>query len=218
MPKHPADNTADQTDSKTAVGDTGSDHGADQPPMPRDGTPPPSADPLVLQILSELFSQQSHLQQHLTELHRTVVHEGQSWRDGAALLRSELQKFQTGGPQRAMSSLYHKIFREFIGHLNHLDELVTAGGNGTRSAAEQAWIDSIRLLRDQFESLLGEWGVRPIAIEVGVDQFDPEIHEAVTVIEPEVLPDGPENVVVKIRRRGWKIQDSILQFPQVLAR
>ncbi len=218
MPKHHADNTADQTDSKLASEDAGAAREADQPAGQGDGTPPPPADPLVLQILSELFSQQSHLQQHLTELHRRVVQEGQNWREGVALLRSELQKFQTGGPQRAMSTLYHKIFREFIGHLNHLDELVTAGGNETRSAAEQAWIDSIRLLRDQFESLLGEWGVRPMAIEVGVDQFDPEIHEAVTVIEPEELPEGPENVVVKIRRRGWKIHDSILQFPQVLAR
>ena len=178
----------------------------------------PPSDPLVLQILSELFNQQAQLQQHLNVLHHTVEQQGHGWQEGTALLRSELQKFQTGGPQRALAALYHKIFRDFIGHLNHLDALVASGREGARGTAEEAWITAIQLTRDQFESLLGNWGVQPMAIAVGVDLFDPEIHEAVTAIEPEVLPDGPEHAIVKVRRRGWTMQDSILQFPQVLVR
>jgi len=131
-------------------------------------------------------------------------------------LQQELQRFQTGGPQRAMAGVFHKLFRDLVQHVSQMDALVTAGEAESHSETEAAWLNSLRLARDGFESILGQWGCSPIPVEVGKEEFNPEIHESVNADPGETVESAQENVIVKVRRRGWALHGYVLVPPQVV--
>ena len=175
------------------------------------------------QALTDLTGQNAFQRQQLGQvytavgqLYQAVSTQCQQLLQSDATLQQELQKFQTGGPQRAMAGVFTKLFRDLIKHINELDELIARGEAQAQDAAAQAWFDALRILRDRFETTLKDWGCAPISIQVGAQEFDPEQHEAVAA-EPSDVPDGaPEHVIVKVRRRGWTMNEQILQHPQVV--
>lgn len=137
--------------------------------------------------------------------------------DSDEKLRTQVQKFQAGGSDRQFAGIFGKLFRDLIGHVNQLDVIVgddAEPGDANDDAA--AWRKSIAVTRDHFEAILREWGCTPIPIEIGQDEFDPEIHESVDPEEGDVPADCPENVIVKVRRRGWILDDKVIQYPQVV--
>ena len=78
------------------------------------------------------------------------------------------------------------------------------------------WSAALDALRDRHEATLAAWGCVPIEIAVGSQQFDPDIHEAVEPLSGEKVPAGnKKNTIVRVRRRGWKLHDHILQLKAV---
>ena len=115
-----------------------------------------------------------------------------------------------------MAAVYHKLLRDLVGYIGMLDEIVEGDADDREAEHADAWRDSFRIARDRFETILKDWGCAPIKVNEGVDEFDPELHESVEPRDGDV-PDGlPEQVVAKVRRRGWKVQDYVLQYPQVV--
>jgi molecular chaperone GrpE (heat shock protein) len=168
------------------------------------------------QQFADLAGQNAFLREQIGTLYGAVRAQCTQSRDSDAALQSELRKFQTGGPQRAMAAIVHKLFRELLGHMAQLDELVALGGQAEPHAAAQPWIDALRIGRDRFEQILKEWGCTPVVVRVGEEEFDPENHEAVPS-DPGEIPDGtPEHIIVRVHRRGWKLHDHILVHPQVV--
>jgi len=79
-----------------------------------------------------------------------------------------------------------------------------------------AWLESVRVIRGRFETMLRDWGCTPVAVAVGQDEFDPEIHEAVAA-EPGTHQKGvPEHVIIQVRRRGWMLHGQVLTLPLVV--
>ena len=74
----------------------------------------------------------------------------------------------------------------------------------------------MRILRDRFLALLKDWGCTPIEVAVGKDEFDPEIHEAIHAKPEELCETVAENVIVQVRRRGWKLHGQVLVAPLVV--
>ena len=191
--------------------------------MPEDDVKPsaPTAEYEGLaRAVSELGGQNAFLRQQVGQLNEAVrqlydavgVQCRQLLESDRALLQ-ELNRFQTGGPRHAMSAVFHKLFRDLAAHVSALDDLV-AGAQ--LAQAEPAWLDALRVLRDRFEKTLVDWGCKPVAIAVGADEFDPEIHEAAVAGPGEIPADAPPNVIVKVHRRGWKLHDHVLQHPLVV--
>ena len=168
------------------------------------------------QQLSNIESQNNFLVQQLLQLSTMFSQQSNAFLEGESALRNELRRFQTGGPQHAMVSVFNKFFRDLLKHMENLDSLVELGLQERRSAQEQSWVDAITVLRGGFEAILKDWGCTPIPIEVGKDLFDPEIHESVPA-SPEDIPTGiPPNTVVRVQRRGWMLYGVVVQYPQVL--
>ena len=131
-------------------------------------------------------------------------------------IREEFRRFQTGAPQRAMTGVYAKLFRDLLKQMNQLDDLVRLGESGAHEDCEKPWIEAVRVARDSLETTLLEWGCAPIAVRVGEDEFDPEIHEAVA---GEAFPSHGatgSGRVAGVVRRGWQIAGIVLQHPQVI--
>jgi len=180
----------------------------------------------IAQALTDLSSQNEFQRQQLAQLYAAVSQLYQAvsaqcqqlLQSDAALqqeLQKELQKFQTGGPQRAMAGVFAKLFRDLLKHINELDDLIARNETQAQDVAP-AWFDALRILRDSFEAILNDWGCAPVAIQLGVQEFDPEVHEAVAAEAGDVPAGAPEHIIVKIRRRGWIMNEQILQHPQVV--
>jgi molecular chaperone GrpE (heat shock protein) len=168
------------------------------------------------QQLSNVESQNNFLVQQLLQLSTVFSQQSAAFLEGETALRNELKRFQTGGPQHAMSSVFHKLFRDLLKQMEHLDSLADLGSREQRSPQEQSWVDAINVLRGSYETMLRDWGCTPMMIEVGKELFDPEIHESVPA-NPGDIPEGiPPNTVIRVQRRGWKLHGVIVQYPQVL--
>lgn len=67
----------------------------------------------------------------------------------------------------------------------------------------------LEIVIKQFKDILADEGVLEIAAEGA--QFDPNLHEATVVIEGQ-----KDNVIVKVTRKGYKINDEVIRPAQVV--
>ena len=70
--------------------------------------------------------------------------------------------------------------------------------------------EGIELTLKSFESALDKFGMRPIYPEN--EQFNPEKHEAVSVVPDENKDDG---LVGEIFQRGWELHDRVVRPARV---
>lgn len=173
---------------------------------------------VVTKALEDNTGQAAFLRQQVGQLHTAVTQlygavqaQCVQLRDSDQALLQELQRFQTGGPQRAMAGVYVKLFRDLLRHMNQLDDMVAlASGPG---ALDPAWSNALRVERDHLEKILKDWGCQPMNIRIGEDEFDPERHEAAP---EEVGVDSASHRIAAVRRRGWLLADTVLQHPLVV--
>jgi len=78
-------------------------------------------------------------------------------------------------------------------------------------ASLSGWLDGLRLLRDRVWTLLEDAGVR--AIPTVGQPFDPRLHVAAGTAEREDVPPG---TIVDEQRRGYRLNDSIMRFAEVI--
>lgn len=198
---------------------------------------PAAFEATCLQLLEQTAARQSEMGQELTNLNGQSAFQRQQFAqlydavrqlyDAVSLqcrqllqsdqtLQQELQRFQTGGPQRAMAGVFHKLFRDLVRHVGELDELLGLADGHEPGEAEAAWIRAVRVLRDRFETMLKDWGATPIPVEIGKDEFNPDIHEAVAARPEERSTSAPDHVIVGVRRRGWSLHGQVLVPPVVV--
>jgi molecular chaperone GrpE (heat shock protein) len=150
----------------------------------------------------------------VSQLYDAVKAQCVQLRDSDAAVVHELQKFQTGGPQRVMAGVYAKLFRDLLKPMNELDDLVAVAANAKGAASGESWLHALQVTRDQFEKVLREWGCVPVEINIGQQEFDPEVHEAVVRTDP--TPPSHSNCITAVRRRGWIFGTMLLQHPLVV--
>jgi len=78
-------------------------------------------------------------------------------------------------------------------------------------ASLNGWLNGLRLLRDRVWTLLEDAGVR--AIPTVGRPFDPHLHVAAGTAEREDVPSG---FIVTEQRRGYRLNDSVLRFAEVV--
>lgn len=71
-----------------------------------------------------LRQQVSQLYEAVRQLYDAVGTQCRQLLESDGALQQELQRFQTGGPQRAMAGVFHKLFRDLVRHVAELDELL----------------------------------------------------------------------------------------------
>jgi molecular chaperone GrpE (heat shock protein) len=173
----------------------------------------------IEQSLQDLGGHSSFLRQQINQLHDAVRQlygavSGQclQLRESDLAIQEELRKFQSAGTQRAMAGIFCKLLRDMLKHMNQLDDLVRIAEKRQGNEGELSWSESLRVCRDGLETILAEWGCTAIPIQLGEEEFNPEIHEAVEPVEGKTPESGRITFVV---RRGWRTGDVMLQAPQV---
>ena len=101
-----------------------------------------------------------------------------------------------------------KLLLELLPVLDHF-ELGLA--DSAKSGAPAAFTEGFQLVCNQFRAALEKAGVQAIVAE-GV-AFDPNLHEAITHLPSDTVPEGH---VAAQTRRGYKLGDKLLRAAQVV--
>jgi molecular chaperone GrpE len=90
-------------------------------------------------------------------------------------------------------------------------EVVDSVQRALRMAPDDPSSDGLRAILEQIEGILARIGVRRIG--AAGERFDPERHEAISVVENDELDD---QTVVEVARSGFAIGDHLLRPAQVV--
>lgn len=101
------------------------------------------------------------------------------------------------------------LLREMAGMIDNLERAVEHTRNGQGDAAE-ALVDGIEMVIKQVHETLERFHVT--RIEAAGKPFDPELHEAMTVVETE---DVPENQVIDVFEAGYQMHGRIVRPARV---
>ena len=101
-----------------------------------------------------------------------------------------------------------KLVLELLPVLDHF-ELGLA--DSAKNGAPAAFVDGFQLVFNQFRAALEKAGVQAIDAEGAA--FDPHLHEAITHLPSDDVPEG--HVVVQTRR-GYQLGDKLLRAAQVV--
>jgi len=100
------------------------------------------------------------------------------------------------------------ILEELLPVLDSMGLAIEGAGN---HGAAPALVDGFELVSEQFLSVLGKFGLSPIDAEG--QQFDPNLHEAVSHLPSDTVADGH---VITQTRRGYMLGEMLLRPAQVV--
>ena len=84
--------------------------------------------------------------------------------------------------------------------VDSFDRALASGQSGAE------FVNGVQLINRQFHDALGKLGVQPI--EAAGQAFDPNIHQAVQMVESDEVPD---HHVIDELQRGYKLKDRLLR-------
>ena len=167
----------------------GGDDGGQPPPVEE---PTPQYPSYVEQLRAELAEKDRQLREYIAAYKEQIV-------KGIDETKARLEREQT----REIERLRGRLVVDLLEVLDNLDRSLEA----VPPQRHDAFIDGVRLVRDQFLGKLSALGLEPLAA-LG-QRFDPNQHEAiglVPVTEPE--QDG---VVMNVVRAGYRFSDKVLR-------
>jgi molecular chaperone GrpE len=156
--------------------------------------PSPATKPSYVEELEQRLAEKDRLLQGYVEQYKTATAEFEQARLRA---RREVNREIERGKRTLLLDLLDVV--------DNLDRAIEAASTG---AADGALLAGVKMIRDQFATRLEAHGVKEIAA-VG-QPFDPQVHEAVTMV-----PSDDDERIVGVVRRGYRIGDEVLRPAQV---
>jgi len=142
--------------------------------------------------------------------------------DPAVLLEKEKEKFlrlfaefenYKKRTSRERIDLFRTAGQEVIqAMLPVLDDFDRALAEMRKAGADQ-WLEGVELISQKFREVLKQKGLEPLEVQAG-DEFDSEIHDAVTQIPaPEERLKGK---IIDVIESGYRLGDKIIRHPKVV--
>jgi molecular chaperone GrpE len=171
------------------------------PPPSKEGDPAVTAgDPSGAPIQEDPFDPSSA--DATAELQAEVA----KWKDAALRSAAELDNYRKRMAREAQETRAYAN-ADLLRSLLPILDTFEMGLEAARSESEKSIIyQGLSMVRGQFQNLLREQGVEEI--QALCQPFNPNLHEAVG---HEAHADAPENTVIRVLRRGYKLKDRLLR-------
>jgi len=108
--------------------------------------------------------------------------------------------------QERIDSVKKHIFTELLPIIDNFNRAINMFSE--KEFSQDKWLDGIKQIKREFEKFLNDFGVKEIVAKIG-DEFNPEYHEAVEVVE------GEEGKIVEILQNGYILNKKILRPTRV---
>ena len=120
-------------------------------------------------------------------------------KEDAEKLESEKESIKKYGSQKLLESIIEPIL--------NIEQAIKAGKN---QEAVSAYVTGFEMLMNQLYNELEGFGAKIISPKLG-DQFDPELHYSMSVIE-----GGKSQTISEVKKRGLKLHDRVLKPATVI--
>jgi molecular chaperone GrpE len=126
-------------------------------------------------------------------------------KDGHLRLAADFDNYKKRSRQQQLETIQHASAELIARLLPGLDDLHKALDHKP-AGIDEAWVKGVELSVRKLEEALGAHGLE--AIEAVGKPFDPNVHEA---IGHEESNEHPEDTVVQVLRRGYRIRDRVVR-------
>ena len=151
---------------------------------------------------------------YVEDLEKQLAEKDELLRDYAARYKEAVKEFEEA-PVRVRREMAKDVEREkrkvLAAFLEVIDNLDRAIGAGQTGSADGVLLTGVEMVRQQFLSVLGGYGVTPI--EAAGQEFDPTLHNAVSMVP--VTDAAQHNVVLTVIKLGYRAEDEILRAASV---
>lgn len=149
------------------------------------------------------YDEYDALESEIESLKKEVEEQKDGWlrtRADFENYKKRVQRDAARSYQDAMSSIL-KIF------LSAADDLERALKNKPEGKEVDSWVNGIELIHQKLLNAMKNQGVERMDVKPG-DEFDPNIHEAIT---QEDHPDFEEGQIIDVVQPGFRISDRIIR-------
>lgn len=174
----------------------------DTPPSGEEQNPAEGGD-LEQTMVALTYDEYDALEEQISQLQKELDDTRDSWlrcRADFDNYKKRVQRDAQRSHQDAMASIL-KVF------LSASDDLERALKNKPAGAGVDGWVDGIELIAQKLNNQMKNQGVERLDVKPG-DEFDPNIHEAIT---QEPNPDFEEGQIIDVIQPGYKIADRIIR-------
>jgi len=188
-----------EKDKKDKKKDPGIENQEKQESAHEDGQNPAEAHPIVALTYDEYDA----LEKEIQSLQAELDEKQDQWlrtRADFENYKKRMLRDASRSYQDAMASVL-KIF------LNAADDLERALKNRPQGEETENWVSGIELIHQKLINLMKNQGIERMEVNPG-DEFDPNIHEAIT---QEESPDFNEGQIIDVVQPGYKISDRIIR-------
>ena len=179
---------------------TGKKHPHSQPTpdvTPPTAEQPESAAPAVDAQMVEA------LQRELDDARAKAAENFEGWQRERADFLNYKKRIERDQAQ-SVFSITGSLVKKYLVVLDDLERALKHAPTGGQDA--QAWVSGVELVLRKFQSLLEAEGVQ--RIEAEGQQFDPNLHEA---ISHEDSPDHESGQVIEVLQQGYTLGDRVLR-------
>jgi len=156
--------------------------------------------------------------EQLMQLSLIIYQQNKLISDSEGTLLNEFKNFHSTSPQKSMVVIFQKFFKDMVKLLTNFDDLLKGTGQGKDNEPANSWIKSVKLLQLNLETILKDWGLEEIKVREGEDIFNPENHEAVVDTEETDSQHISDDTIIRVVKRGWRLHNFIIQYPQVIVK
>ena len=127
--------------------------------------------------------------------------------DGWLRTRADFDNFKKRVQRDAARSYQDAMANIIKTYLPVADDLDRALKNKPEGAQVAGWVNGIELIYQKLLTQMKNQGVEPMDVNPG-DEFDPNIHEAIT---QEEHPEYTEGQIIDVVQPGYRISDRIIR-------
>ena len=138
------------------------------------------------------------------------VDELEKWREMAVRATAELDNFRKRMAREKADSLRYanqRLLEELLPVLDNFE----MGLQAAEQDSESMIFQGMAMVKKQLDTFLESQGV--VEIEAAGASFDPNVHEAVSQEESDEVEEG---AILRVMRRGYRIQDRLLRPANVV--
>lgn len=173
-------------------------------PNPPEGEQNAAEDGDLKQTMVALtYNEYDALEEQISQLQKELEDTKDSWLRSRADFDNYKKRVQRDA-QRTHQDAMANVLKIF---LSASDDLERALKNRPEDASVDGWVGGIELILQKLNNQMKNQGVERLDVNPG-DEFDPNIHEAIT---QEPNPDFEEGQIIEVIQPGYKIADRIIR-------
>ncbi len=149
------------------------------------------------------FDEYDSLEKEIESLQEEVEEQKEGW----LRARADLENYRKRVQRDAARSYQDAMTRVLKIFLDAADDLERALKNKPEAEAAEKWVDGIEIIYNKLLKQMKNQGVERMDVNPG-DEFDPNIHEAITQEDHSEYKDGQ---IIDVVQPGYRISDRIIR-------